>query len=284
VLPLLKYAYRGVVHPNFNLHIPRTFRSSSANPNFHNLPKRDDKLSYVRQAIVPTRGDYLIEADFKGAEVRVLAMLSEDPMLLDYLECGDDFHLDWARRIKEIQGRKGEEATKEERDAAKGRFVFPLFYGASTRLIAERNNLTTAQAKRLVGEFWDNFRGVRRWQQDIMERYTSTGKVSTPFGFVAHAPLSFNQVINMPIQATAFHLLLRGHVLLHEEMCKRRLLSGVIIEVHDSLVVDTFENEKDVVSTLLAECLQARSEPWEVLPMQIELSIGSNWFEMEPMR
>lgn len=126
---LARESVGGVMHPFFKLHNVETFRSSSANPNFQNFPKRDPELErIVRQAIVPRPGRRLLEVDYKNIEVKVAACYTHDPVLMRYVtDPNTDMHRDMAMELFILS--RGE-VSKDIRQAAKGGFVFPEFYGS----------------------------------------------------------------------------------------------------------------------------------------------------------
>ena len=121
----------GYVHPFFNLHLVRTFRSSSDSPNFQNIPKRDEEIMQLcRGALYPRPGHQLLEVDFSGLEVRIAACYHKDPTMLKYLKTGYDMHSDMAKQIFMIDKiDKSNPAHNILRQATKNGFVFPEFYG-----------------------------------------------------------------------------------------------------------------------------------------------------------
>lgn len=122
----------GYVHPFFNLHLVRTFRSSSDRPNFQNIPKRDDMAKQItRRALFPRPGHQLVEIDFSGLEVRIAAAYHFDPTMLKYiLDPTTDMHRDMAQQLFKVpKFDKSKPEHKYLRAAAKNGFVFPEFYG-----------------------------------------------------------------------------------------------------------------------------------------------------------
>jgi len=128
----------GYVHPFFNLHLVRTFRSSSDSPNFQNIPKRDDEIMQIcRKALFPRPGHQLVEIDFSGLEVRIAACYHKDTTMLKYIhDPTSDMHTDMAKQIFMI-----DEFDKVKhnilRQATKNGFVFPQFYGDYYKNCAE---------------------------------------------------------------------------------------------------------------------------------------------------
>jgi len=122
----------GFIHPDFNLHLVRTFRSSSSSPNFQNIPKRDkESMNVCRRALYPRLGHQIMEADFSGLEVRVAACYHQDPRMIQYIENPvTDMHRDMAQEIFLLDNfDKKNPDHKVLRYAAKNGFVFPQFYG-----------------------------------------------------------------------------------------------------------------------------------------------------------
>jgi len=129
---ILKETVNGILHPSFNLHIPVTFRSSSQNINFQNIPNRDAKLKkLVRKAFIPSKGNQLMAADFSGIEVNVGACAHKDPKMLDYCRHPEknNMHTDMAKQIYMLDQFQKEGAEKTLRKGAKNGYVFPQFYG-----------------------------------------------------------------------------------------------------------------------------------------------------------
>jgi len=126
-----KEAVYGYIHPSFNLHLVRTFRSSSDRPNFQNIPKRDyESMQTVRKALYPRPGHQLLEVDYSGLEVRIAACYHKDTTMLEYLKTGYDMHSDMAQQLFVIDGfDKSKPNHAYLRSATKNGFVFPQFYG-----------------------------------------------------------------------------------------------------------------------------------------------------------
>ena len=121
----------GYIHPSFNLHLVRTFRSSSDHPNFQNIPKRDkEAMQIVRRALYPRPGHQLMEVDYSGLEVRISACYNKDPVMIRYIKNPDsDMHRDMAEQIFKLEINPHKPGHKTLRQAAKNGFVFPEFYG-----------------------------------------------------------------------------------------------------------------------------------------------------------
>lgn len=271
----------GVLHPSYHLNIARTYRSSSSDPNFQNVPHHDSDQSRIRCIFVPRNGLFL-EVDYRAAEVRVLAMCSGDENLRDFILGGYDMHREWAARLGDVAI---DSVTSEERSRAKTYWVFPMFYGAraeSCSLAFTDLRKPLSYFERQEDEFWSMFPGVKAWQQNLLDYYARTGEVVSPLGFRRRAPLKPNKIINHPIQATSFHLLLDGAARANSAMRKAGLKSLIVAQIHDSILVDLVGKERNAVINILLQSLTEKRFDWENdIPMELEFSIGPNWGMME---
>ena len=132
---IIAECHDGFLHPSFNLHLARTYRSSSQDPNFQNLPIRDKEMgSIIRQCLIPRKGHYFVEIDYSGVEVRIACCYHNDKTMKSYIkDPTKDMHQDMADQIFILgQG----EASKDARYVAKNRYTFPTFYGSFSGLIA----------------------------------------------------------------------------------------------------------------------------------------------------
>jgi len=159
------------VHPCYNLNIADTYRSSANDPNIqnvfkHNVFKHDPELKRFRRCIVPSAGRIILEVDYSGLEVRVIAMASGDVELIRQICEGVDTHRRWA---SEIYQKPQEEISKDERFQGKNSFVFASFYGAVPDSIA-RNfpNVPDGHIAKVQEKFWSEFHGVKSWQEQTV--------------------------------------------------------------------------------------------------------------------
>jgi len=237
----------GVIHPFFNLHLVRTYRSSSDSPNFQNIPKRDEEaMNIVRKALYPRPGHQLLEVDYGNLEVRIGACYHKDPNMIKYIkDPKTDMHRDMMAQIFKLEY-DGSDEHKYLRSAAKNGFVFPQFYGDyyvnnakdmackwgelpngvwKDDLGVSIGDITLGRHLREQGlksiksfekhlekiqyDFWDNrFPEYASWKQRWWEVYKRRGFVDMLTGFRCYGVLSRNDATNYPIQGSAFHCLL----------------------------------------------------------------------------
>lgn len=306
----LNYQIDGFLYPDFNLHLPRSYRSSSSNPNFQNIPnpKRDpstSELVEIRRIIIPRVGNVLVEVDYGSMEVRILACQSEDPVLMDYIFHDHDMHGDEAEHIfciKKHELEKGE--WKKLRFWAKNGFVFPLFYGSYYKSIAryipmpedwyptlptypKRFAKWEAHIKDCEQKFWRKYKKTREWQDQCLEAYQKLGYIDDgAWGFRRRGYISRNMIYNFPIQGPAFHCLLWtiNQILIHrkdEWASFSTLLCG---EIHDALFFDCVPDElpklQKFITKIMTEDIR-EANPWIKVPLLAEWASGENWAAMK---
>ncbi len=256
----------GLLHTSFALHLTGTGRSSSSNPNLQNVPKR--KNPFIRKMFVAPKNHLIMSFDYSGAEVRCMAMESKDRTLIKYIKEDYDMHHFWAKRIQEKSGRE------TKRTEGKSDFIFPSFYGASYKSIAENLSISESIIKRLQGELFEEFPGMKRWQEKVLKFYNENGYVESLFGRRRHAPLDYNQIINTPIQSLAFDFTLLSLI----ETCKKGYRMCWTIHddnsyyIHENKVEDSYYEIKEVMTNW--------DFPFINVPLKVDCSIGENWFEM----
>lgn len=328
----LKGIYReveddGFLHPSFNLNQARSYRSSSSNPNFQNIPIRNPEIAkIIRKAFIPRKNHIFLECDYSAIEVRVAACYHQDPTMLKYIETNHDMHKDMAVACFKL---RPEEVTKQARHAAKNGFVFAEFYGDYYRKIApnlwsmiQRNNLKTVSGVglyehlkqngiaqlgacdtkmspvpgtfehhllRVEKRFWEKqFPVYKEWKDDWWDRYCKAGWFPTFTGFAIHGVFSRNEVINYPIQGSAFHCVLWSLVKLVKWLVKEKLDSYVIGQIHDSMVMDVHKDEFDYVIEKVNHVMTQdvrKHWPWLITPLEIEAEASNkNWFEKKEIK
>jgi len=266
------------LHPNFNLHLVRTYRSSSDSPNFQNLPKRDkESMAMVRGGIVPSPGNMIAEADYGGHEVGILTCYSKDPILMKERKEGTDIHQEWADFLQ----LKGFD-TKIMRFDAKNAMVFALFYGSYFKNIhadlVSRGyvDLPLMRVQKAEQEFWRKYRGVKKFQEGLIASYKKNGYVEMMHGFRRRGFLTKNEIVNTVIQGTAFHLLLWSVNRLNQIMKEENWKSRLIGQIHDSIIEDIFPDEKEHVLSTTQRVMTKdilKDHPWINIPLISEISL-----------
>jgi DNA polymerase I-like protein with 3'-5' exonuclease and polymerase domains len=269
-----------LVHPIFNLHIADTYRSSSDSPNIQNVFKHDKELKKFRRIIIPTPGNILLEVDYSGLEVRVIAMASKDQELTRQIIQGVDTHKRWAG---EIYRKPLDLITSDERYESKNGFIFASFYGATADSIARK--FPTAPEGHIAfvqDKFWNEFYGVRTWQRRTIEMYRDCGYVEGMSGFRRYGPLTINKLYNTPIQGPAFHLMVGALIQIEKVFAERGLRSRPVFEIHDSVTIDTVPSEAEEMVQIVTEIMCAKRFDWQgIVPLGVEWEVGiTNWYDL----
>lgn len=269
-----------ILHPLYNLHIANSYRSSSENPNFQNIPVRDPDMARVREVFVPHIGQWYLEGDVKGLEIAMMAMYSKDRRLTECLVGGYDLHKEWAAKM---YGKPVDEVTSEERDRTKSYFVFAEFYGDYWEQIAP--NFPHRHPKfieELEFELRREFKGVFAWRKKRVKEYKDKGYADNYLGFRRLAPMKRNELLNFPIQSTGFLLVLAGIVDMDDLITKKKMKSCMVAQGHDSVLFDEFEDEIDETIGAFSGFMGKRRFPWMgKIPLKVEWKIGRNWGQME---
>lgn len=308
----------GYLHPFFNLHTTRTFRSSSNAPNFQNLPVRNPELGrMVRRAFIAREGRHLVEVDYSGVEVCIAACYHKDPTMVEYIkDKSKDLHRDMATECFCLPASEmidpvddsDKKRIKRIRYCGKNMFVFPQFYGDWYRDCAKAlwgavnsldlklrdgTSLKSHLAKlgfknlkkyegyiqRIETDFWEKrFPVYTQWKKDLLSQYWRDRYLVTKTGFVVQGEMRKNEVINYPVQGTAFHCLLRSlSWIVLEELKHRKMNTLIVGQIHDSIVADVPAEELSdflgLVRYVMTERLP-REWDWINVPLDVEAEVA----------
>jgi uracil-DNA glycosylase family 4 len=256
------------------------------NGDFQNVPKRGEEVSTRRQ--IAGEGT-LVSFDYGQIEARLIACASRDPAYCKATWDGLDVHGYWAKRISRAypQAVGGEaylddpKALKKFRDIVKNKFVFPLFFSASLRSVSGYLNIPEDILAPEHDKFWQEYQGVKDWQQTLLDQYKRLGYTECMNGRRRRAPLGLGQVVNSMIQGSAADIVMDGYNRLSE---KRIPALQPRLQIHDDLLFyfETKSQLEDYVPVIIEEMLNVRF-PWIIVPLTVEMSQGSNWCDMEPV-
>jgi len=289
-LPLLVDARTHRVHTSFNQTVAATGRLSSSDPNLQNIPIRTEVGQKVRRAFIPGRsGDLLLSADYSQIELRVLAHMTDDPVLVDAFARGEDIH---ARTAAEVFGIPQAEVTANQRRLAKV-VNFGLFYGLSDFGLARDTGMSTEDARLFIDAYFRAYNRVREFLEGIKIQAREQGYVETllqrrryiqdirsPNRALRQAAERI--AINMPVQGSAADIMKLAMIRLQQYLGEERLASRMILTVHDELVFEVPPAERDRLIEVVPD-LMATAYPLNV-PLQVDLKLGPNWQDMERVR
>ena len=274
----------GRIHTTFQMTVTATGRLSSTEPNLQNIPVRRELGAGLRRMFAARPGWVLVDADYSQIELRLLAHISGDEnMRLAFLS-GEDVHRVTASQVFDIPL---EQVTAEERRRAKA-VNFGIVYGISAFSLSQDIGVFVSEAKEYMEAYLRRFHGVRDYQTAIVEQAKRDGYVSTLFGRRRYLPelkntnfalRSFGErvALNMPIQGTAADVIKLAMVNVDRRLRRERMEARLILQIHDELIVECPESEREKTEKLLQEEME-RALACSV-PLTAEAHSGATWAE-----
>ncbi len=283
-LPQLINAKTGKVHTSFNQTVTATGRLSSTNPNLQNIPIRDAQGKEIRKAFIPDQDAVFLSADYSQIELRIMAHLSGDKNMIDAFNNGYDIHTATAANIYKIPM---EEVNADMRRKAKTA-NFGIIYGISVFGLAERLNISRAEAKELIDGYFVTFPQVKTYMDQAIQHAKRDGFVETIFGrkrFLSDINSQNSVVrgyaernaINAPIQGSAADIIKIAMVRIHQKLITQNLQTKMTMQVHDELNFSVPENELEVIRKIVVEEMENAVKLQ--VPLIAECNTGKNWLE-----
>ncbi len=284
-LPALIDPATGRLHTSFNPTGAATGRLSSSNPNLQNIPVRTELGRQIRAAFVPKLGAEgdpwrLVVADYSQIELRLLAHMSQDPVLLDAFRSGEDIH---TRTAAEVMGVPPMLVTKEARNSAKA-VNFGIVYGISGFGLAANLGIPRKEAEAYIKAYFERYAGVRRYIDATIAATRESGVAKTLFGRVRPIPdmnsrnpnargFAERTAVNSPIQGSAADLIKIAMVRIDKAIAGWR--SKLLLQVHDELVFDAPLDEVERLRALVKAEMESACEL--SVPLVVETGVGLNW-------
>jgi len=264
--------------------VARTGRLSSSNPNLQNIPIDDEFGVRIRSAFVADPGCMMISADYSQIELRVLAHLSQDPLLIEAFTRNEDLH---ARTALEIFGVPPGLQNHEHRRMAKA-INYGVIYGLSSFGLAGRTGTSRTEAQRYIDTYFERYSKVKVYLDGLVEQARTTGRVRTAFGRLRPMPeinsadvqarnRAEREAMNTPLQGTAADLMKLAMVKAQARLKRERMQMRMILTVHDELVFEAPEAELDRAKEVVREEMEG-AYPMRV-PLKVDLGVGQNWKE-----
>ena len=284
-LPQLINPKTGRIHSTFTQTITSTGRLSSMNPNLQNIPVRTERGRDIRKAFVASDDEHLIlAADYSQIELRIVAHVCGDERMIETFRRNEDIHASMAAHIF---GVPQEEVTKDMRRSAKT-VNFGILYGISAFGLADRLQISQADARQLITDYYRSFPKITEYLNNTLEfarehLYVETllGRrryirdINAQNGLLRKA--AERNAINAPIQGTAADLIKIAMVRVQREMEQRNMQSKMILQVHDELVFDARKDEIEELSELVRRCMSGAMQL--SVPLDVDVNAGRNWFE-----
>lgn len=277
----------GKVHTTFNQTITATGRLSSTEPNLQNIPIRTEEGKKIRKAFIPEKpGNVLLAADYSQIELRILAHMSGDEVLVSSFQRNEDVH---ARTASEVFHVPLNQVTKAQRRNAKT-VNFGIIYGQTDYGLAKELGISRAEAKEYIEHYFQTYTGVKRWIDDTIADVRKTGYVTTMLGrkrFIGDIrSKNFNArsfaertAINTPIQGTAADIIKLAMIKIQRELSNNGFSAKMLLQVHDELIFEAPPQEVAGLIVLLRECMENAMEL--DVPLSIDINVGFDWYDME---
>src|SRR5918996_495480 len=277
----------GRIHCQLNQTVAATGRLSSSDPNLQNIPIRSEMGRRIRRAFVAEEGHKIVSADYSQLELRLLAHITQDPVMLDAFQKGEDIH---DRTARLVFGARTDEELREARRFAKI-VNFAIAYAIEPWGLSQRVGITRQEAKKVIEDYYNTYKGVRRYMEEVPIRAREYGYVRSIYGRIRllqgitdrNANIrkaAEREAINMPIQGTASDIVKIAMLHVEEQLKRRNLKARMLMQVHDELLVEVPNTEVDKVSEILKHEM-ATAVSLDV-PLVADVGVGDNWIDAKP--
>ncbi|MDN5342173.1 MAG: polymerase [Oceanotoga sp.] len=275
-IPKLINKKTGRVHTSFNQTGTATGRLSSSDPNLQNLPIREPEGEKIRKTIkVQDNNNILISADYSQIELRVLAHISQDEVLLKAYNTNDDIHSITASKIFNVDQKNVDSNMRRI-----GKMVnFSLVYGSTPYGLSQKLNIPFKDAKLFIDRYFELYKAVEKNQEDSINKAKENGFVETLFGrkrFMKNIRTGSHDLkritINTPIQGTAADIMKIAMIKLFKNLPD---YAKMILQVHDEILIEAPENKKEEIKNILVDCME-NSVKLSV-PLKVDVSFGKIW-------
>jgi DNA polymerase-1 len=277
----------GRIHCQLNQTVAATGRLSSSDPNLQNIPIRTELGRRIRKAFVADSGNKIISADYSQLELRLLAHITQDAVMLEAFQKGEDIH---ARTARLVFGARTDEELKEARRFAKI-VNFAIAYAIEPWGLSQRVGISRQEAKKVIEDYYNTYKGVRRYMDEVPIRAREHGYVRSIYGRIRPLPgitdrnanirrAAEREAINMPIQGTASDIVKIAMLHVEEELKRISSKARLLMQVHDELLLEVPEAEVEGVSKLLKH--EMESAVSLDVPLVADVGVGDNWMDAKP--
>ncbi|MBM4277181.1 MAG: DNA polymerase I [Deltaproteobacteria bacterium] len=283
-LPKLLHPDTGRVHTSYNQTVTATGRLSSSDPNLQNIPIRTDEGNRIRQAFIPEKGSIIVSADYSQIELRILAHLSQDEVLIEAFRRDEDIH---SRTASEIFGVPMEKVTPVMRREAKV-INFGIIYGMSGYGLSQQLKKEPRVAQAYIDEYFKKYNGVQSYIQKSLEEAKQKGYVTTLLNRRRYLPeinsptvairqAAERMAINTPLQGTAADMIKVAMIRIQNQLEEHYPSAKMIMQVHDELVFEVPEREMESTLPMIRDEMETVMEL--SIPLKVSISSGKNWAE-----
>src|SRR3712207_4417588 len=273
------------IHSSFNQTVTTTGRLSSTEPNLQNIPIKHEMGREIRKVFIANNEESVIfSADYSQIELRVLAHIANDEKLIDAFKHHKDIHTITASEVFKVPV---EEVTPLMRSNAKA-VNFGIVYGIGAFSLSKDINVSRKEAKEYIDTYFSRYPNVKKYIDDIINKSEQDGFVTTIMNRKRYIPeiQSRNKIVrsfgerlamNTPIQGSAADIIKLAMVHVYEELLKRNLKSTLILQVHDELILNVYNDELEEVKQMVVEKMEGVMNL--LVPLEADVNIGITWYE-----
>ena len=274
----------GRVRTSFKQMITATGRLSSVDPNLQNIPIRSEEGKNIRKVFVADKNKVFIDADYSQIELRVLAHLSKDSVMIDSFKNDLDIHY---KTASEVFGVPINEVTDNQRRSAKA-VNFGIVYGISDYGLSKDLNITRNEARKYIDGYLNTYPSIKSYMEEIVNKAKKDGFVTTILDRKRYIPeinsknfniRSFGEriALNTPIQGSAADIIKLAMIKVYERLKIEKVDAKLILQIHDELIVECEESEKETVKKILKNSME---NVYKLdLPLKVDICEGRNWYE-----
>lgn len=274
----------GKIHTIFNSCLTRTGRLSSSKPNLQNIPIRSDYSKLVRKAFIPEDNSILMSSDYSQIELRVFAHMADAKNLQEAFIEDKDIHAKTASDIFKVPI---EQVDKKMRRIAKT-VNFGILYGISSFGLSEDLKIDVASAKEFLNNYLNTYQGIKEYMEKEKEEAYQKGYVTTIMNrrrkidelkssnYMVRSS-GERMALNTPIQGSAADILKKAMVELYRAMQEKKLKSKILIQVHDELVFNIYNDELEIMKELVKEKMEKVVKL--SVPLKVDIETGNDWYE-----
>ena len=272
----------GRVHGVLNQAVAATGRLSSTEPNLQNIPIRTELGQRIRSAFIPEKGNVLIAADYSQLELRILAHITKDPVMLEAYQKNEDIH---AKTARLVFGASDDKDLKEKRRLAKI-VNFGIAYALEAFGLSQRVGISRAEARKVIDDYFETYKGIRAYMDRTPDEAREKGYNTSLFGRRRYYPgindrnytvrsRAEREAINMPIQGTASDIVKIAMINVFDALKIEGLKTEMIMQVHDELLFEAPMDEVKKASEIIKREMEAAATL--DVPLVAEIGIGDDW-------
>ena len=272
------------IHTIYTQTMTRTGRLSSTEPNLQNIPTRYPEGKLIRKAFIPSPNSLIISSDYSQVELRILSHIANIKGLIDAFNQDKDIHTKTASDIFKVDEK---DVTKDMRRMAKA-VNFGIIYGISEYGLADNTGISNKEAKAFIENYLNTYPEIKKYMDDTIESAHKLGYVKTLFGRIRNIEELNNKnymirktgermALNTPIQGTSADIIKKAMVEVDKKMKEKNLKSKMILQVHDELIFDALESEKEVLEDIIKDAMESVVK--FSVPLKVDIESGINWYE-----